>query len=279
MIVRRWSQRWRWLAVAAAGSGLAVGLHARVADACSCLPSSVETSYAASSDVVSVVPLLGFSAASEQRYIAQVTRTFKGCAKQERLVLLTTPSSSAACGSELEIGTEYLINGDRRGSVLGVPRLGFTLCGYNLPTGSLSARDREFLDGRSVCCGGDCQCADGTQPVLCFANPCDVTPACEQAVRCEANYCGGCNAEFHDESGAAVCQAEPGACSSDDDCVQTGCSGQICAAEDVVTSCEFRDEFACFQDPEITTCGCDGGRCAFAETAALDACLEAASGG
>lgn len=269
----------RWLGIVGASAGLAVMLHAGTADACSCLPSSVESSYQSSSDVVTATPLLGFFTATEQLYLAQVTATFKGCTTQGRLVLLTTPSSSAACGASLELGTEYLINAGRDGSAFGLPRLGFNLCGYNLPADDLSAHDREYLAGRSVCCGEECRCADGSDPVACFANPCDVTPACEEAARCEANYCGGCNAEFYDESGRAVCGPEAptaGACSSDTDCFRTGCSGQICAAEDVLTTCEFREEFACFQDPAITTCGCDDGRCTFDATPALEACLAAA---
>lgn len=282
MGVPKQSHAQRWLGVASMSAGLAVVLQARIADACSCTPSSVESSYQFSSDVVTATPLFGFVVGSEQRYLAHVTATFKGCTKKGRLVLLTTPSSSATCGSSLQPGTQYLINGDRDGSAFGLPKLGFNLCGYNLPADELSAHDLQFLSGRTVCCGDECRCADGSQPVACFANPCEVTPACEEAVRCEANYCGGCNAELYDEAGRAVCQPEapePGACSTDSDCFQTGCSGQLCAAQDVITTCEFREEFACFQDPATTTCGCDGGRCAFADTPELEACLAAAGDG
>ena len=40
-------------------------------------------------------------------------------------------------------------------------------------------------------------CPDGTQPVNCFVDPCQYAqcPAVEGA-ECEANYCGGCNAEW-----------------------------------------------------------------------------------
>jgi eight-cysteine-cluster-containing protein len=273
----RWSQARRWLEVGTASAGLALAVQPRAAQACSCLPSSVEVDYRSSSDVVTALPLFGYSLGSEQRYLAHVTGTFKGCVKVGRFVVLTTPSSSAACGASLESGTEYLINGDRDGSVLGLPRLAITLCGHNVPVDDLSRREREFLDGRTVCCGDDCRCADGSEPVQCFANPCDVAPACAEAASCEAHYCGGCNAELYDESGQAVCEAGAvGSCGSDADCIQTGCSGQVCATEDVVTTCEFREEFACYQDPAVTSCGCNGGRCAFADTAELDACLEAA---
>lgn len=280
MIAHRWDQTRRWSggAVLAASSALAA-LQPRAAGACSCLPSSVESSYGASSDVITAVPLLGYCTATEQRYLAQVTAAFKGCVGAGEVVILSTPGSSAACGAELELGVEYLINAAAAGAFLGVPRLSFSLCGYNLPTAELSTQDEAFLAGRNVCCGDECRCADGTAPVLCFADPCDVTPACDAAARCEANYCGGCNAEFYDAGGAAVCLAEPAACASDADCFQTGCSGQICAAEDVITTCEYREEYACYQDAAITTCGCTGGQCGFAASEELAACLEAAGGG
>jgi eight-cysteine-cluster-containing protein len=276
MTIVRWNQARRWLGRALVVTGPAFVLQPSVAEACSCVASTVESSYGGSSDVLSAIPLFGYCTASEQHYIAHVTAAFKGCADPDQLVILTTPPDSAACGAELELGTEYLINAERAGTFFGVPKLSFNLCGYNLPTADLTAHDRTFLDGRTVCCGGECQCADGTQPVLCFANPCDVTAACDEAARCEANYCGGCNAEFYDEAGNAVCQAEPPGCGSDTDCVQTGCSGQICAAQEVITTCEFREEYACYQDPAVTTCGCNDGQCAFAPTPELAACLEEA---
>ena len=49
--------------------------------------------------------------------------------------------------------------------------------------------------------GGQHLCPDGSYPVLCFVNPCDVEscPAYPSA-RCRPNYCtGGCVAEFFDE--------------------------------------------------------------------------------
>jgi hypothetical protein len=34
---------------------------------------------------------------------------------------------------------------------------------------------------------------------------------------------------------------------SEGQCIRTGCSGQVCAEEDVVTTCEWRDEYACYR--------------------------------
>jgi eight-cysteine-cluster-containing protein len=128
-----------------------------------------------------------------------------------------------------------------------------------------------------ACAEPDSVCPDGSEPVQCFADPCSVTPACAEAVSCVANYCGGCNAEFFDARGNRVCLDASGDCSSDADCTVTGCSGQICAAEPVVSTCEFRPEYACYADPEITGCGCNAGRCDWARTDELAECL--ANGG
>jgi eight-cysteine-cluster-containing protein len=33
-----------------------------------------------------------------------------------------------------------------------------------------------------------------------------------------------------------------------DECVITGCSGQICADEEVTTTCEYKEEYACYKE-------------------------------
>ena len=49
------------------------------------------------------------------------------------------------------------------------------------------------------------RCRDGSEPVNCFADPCEVSscPAFPNA-RCVANFCGGCNATYFDENGNDV---------------------------------------------------------------------------
>jgi hypothetical protein len=67
----------------------------------------------------------------------------------------------------------------------------------------------------------------------------------------------------------AVC--EPIAPPPGDDCFKTGCSGHVCADEDVITTCEFRPEYACYQQ---ATCERQpDGRCGFTPSADLAACL------
>jgi hypothetical protein len=55
------------------------------------------------------------------------------------------------------------------------------------------------------------------------------------------------------------------------ECVKTGCSGQICADENVFSTCEFRPEYACYR--EATCERQDDGTCGWTETAELSACL------
>lgn len=58
-------------------------------------------------------------------------------------------------------------------------------------------------------------------------------------------------------------------------CFATGCSGQVCADEDVVTTCEYRDEYACYSAAECRRQ--EDGQCGFTPTPELQACLEAAA--
>ena len=55
-------------------------------------------------------------------------------------------------------------------------------------------------------------------------------------------------------------------------CFKTGCSGQVCADEEVVTTCEFRPEYECYK-----TAKCErqaNGQCGFTDTPELRRCLR-----
>jgi eight-cysteine-cluster-containing protein len=55
------------------------------------------------------------------------------------------------------------------------------------------------------------------------------------------------------------------------ECRATGCSGQICADEDMFSTCEYRPEYACYQS---ATCERQtDGQCGWTPTPALQACL------
>ncbi|MBX3192198.1 MAG: hypothetical protein KF819_34735 [Labilithrix sp.] len=70
-----------------------------------------------------------------------------------------------------------------------------------------------------------------------------------------------------------VCVEKPtGAeCVPQPPCVKTGCSGHVCSDRSVITTCEFRPEYACYQQ---ATCERQAnGQCGFTQTPALQACL------
>ena len=55
-------------------------------------------------------------------------------------------------------------------------------------------------------------------------------------------------------------------------CFRTGCSGQVCADEEVVTTCEYRTEYECYK-----TAKCERqatGKCGFTDTPELRRCLK-----
>jgi len=188
-------------------------LNAGDAQACSCMEPSVETSYYQNSDVLKVRVLRSITLGSNRYYLAKTRETFKGCIGARRWVILQTASSSAACGADYEVGRSYLIHGERAGGFWGIPFLSVHGCNYDVRWSQLTSEDRAFIYSRYNCCGERCECTDGSEPVECFADPCEFQ-SCDEGV-CEANYCGGCNAEFFNELGELVCTDE---CSSDADC-------------------------------------------------------------
>ena len=55
-------------------------------------------------------------------------------------------------------------------------------------------------------------------------------------------------------------------------CVKTGCSGQICADGQRMSTCEFRPEYACYAQAECKRQS--NGQCGFSKTPALVTCLN-----
>jgi hypothetical protein len=203
---------------------LLVGASSRRAEACSCVVPTVENGYNNSTDVVTAAVSFGFRLGGTQYYFARVQRVFKGCLDADDWVVLKTPTDGAACGVDLSL-RRYLLNAHADGQQFGLPALRIGLCGYNHLVSDLSEEDLAFLDGRTVCCGDECACADGSQPVQCFVDPCSVAPECSLG-ECVANYCGGCNAEFYNTTGDAVCGPGDSECFGDEDCS----SGEWCRA-------------------------------------------------
>jgi hypothetical protein len=198
---------------------LLVAATAPEARACSCLPADLPTIYN-QSDAVLRVRVLSQRVRDDGRivYTARVVTTYKGCAQKRQLVPLVTAPNDGLCGVRLEIGGDYLVSGHRRGRGRAVA---IGSCGATGPFRSLTPEAREYLDTRFNCCGETCGCVR-SEPVQCFADPCDVA-SCPDGI-CTSNYCGGCRAEFAAPDGANVCQP----CESERDCPLLG---QTCDAE------------------------------------------------
>ena len=58
-------------------------------------------------------------------------------------------------------------------------------------------------------------------------------------------------------------------------CLATGCSGQICSDEDVITTCEYKEEYACYKTAkcERQNSPAGGGKCGWTPTEELVSCL------
>lgn len=60
------------------------------------------------------------------------------------------------------------------------------------------------------------------------------------------------------------------------DCRKTGCSEEVCAAQDVVTTCEWRPQYACYRAASCRRLS--SGECGFVRNATLDQCLAQTGG-
>ena len=88
-------------------------------------------------------------------------------------------------------------------------------------------------------------------------------------VRCPGAYC---------DNGQCKCpEIEPTEvkeCTTDNDCVAGGCSGTVCQSKDaepIFTTCEWREEYACYKE---INCGCVNGKCQWKKTKEFEDCVE-----
>src|SRR5262245_61430927 len=173
-----------------------------VADACSCVPQTIESAWFDSTDTFVADVRRVRVGARQQVYEVEVKHAYKGCLTNGEIVNVVTPIDSAACGVALTVGSEVIL------TATATPQgtYAISLCGVNKATAQLTVDERAFLSGRLVVCQdrGTEICADGTQPVVCVIDPCTVE-TCAVPSTCFANYCGGCNAEFWDAQGFPVC--------------------------------------------------------------------------
>lgn len=128
-----------------------------------------------------------------------------------------------------------------------------------------------YVDKSEQCpdfCGGP----DGNMVVRCVDNRCVqmyeclVDGDCEEGQRCKNNRCYGKKTE---EKGTGKT-----GCESDSDCIRGGCSGTVCQSKDeepIMTTCEFRPEYECY---EMIECSCVEGECQWEETGEFNQCVE-----
>lgn len=71
---------------------------------------------------------------------------------------------------------------------------------------------------------------------------------------------------------AGTPEPDPGdATAGGGECKPTGCSATVCSDEEVMTTCEFKPEYACYK---TATCARQAdGACGWTKSAELDACL------
>jgi hypothetical protein len=189
-------------------SALTITLLVACAEACKCPVAPIKTQYykdSVSRVVRAVVVLKWPPSVTAQTpkiyYQIEVKQAFKGCAKP-RMVWVSTASSSAACGANLEVGTEYLLFLYESGNALTT-----NSCSSNALFKDVSESDRAFLNSRRVCCGNACACADGSPPADCPRDPCapPQKAPCAEAVKCVARFCGFCRAEWFNSAGLPAC--------------------------------------------------------------------------
>lgn len=101
--------------------------------------------------------------------------------------------------------------------------------------------------------------------------------ACYEAASCERQSNGACGWTPTPELETCLSAGEEPPVAPLDPCVRTGCSGQICADSERITTCEYRPEYACYADAECARQG--DGTCGWTPTDTLRTCLDDNAGG
>ncbi len=73
------------------------------------------------------------------------------------------------------------------------------------------------------------------------------------------------------ETSSSVTTSVSSVTSSPKTCKITGCSSQVCADEDVVTDCMYREEYVCYQKAKCEVQ--NDGKCGWTLTSEIQACL------
>ena len=115
-----------------------------VAEACSCVPQTLESAWFDSTDTF-VGEVLQVRVGQRQVYRVEVKHTFKGCLVSGDVVTIETPLDSAACGETLTVGSEVLLTATESLTAPLPGTYAISLCGYNRLTSVLTADERAMF--------------------------------------------------------------------------------------------------------------------------------------
>ena len=193
---------WKWIAMAAfAIMGLAAPTSA---EACTCLPQDIVQGYRNYDHVIAGRVLRARTAGQWLVYDVWLWQTAKSCLPEGRVVQVGTHQSSAACGTTLQVGGDYVLFAQSV-EIGGVRRAITNSCAPNTLAQDITLSDWEFLGSRQMDCP-DQVCSGGQPLAACFTDPCLVSScAADPTATCEPNYCGGCYAEWYSTSEELVC--------------------------------------------------------------------------
>lgn len=72
-------------------------------------------------------------------------------------------------------------------------------------------------------------------------------------------------------------QNPPDFCTDNFMCITAGCSNTLCVSvqdEPVFSTCEYKYEYACYQNKSLATCGCVENTCQWITQPGFDACVK-----
>jgi hypothetical protein len=130
------------------------------------------------------------------------------------------------------------------------------------PTGAFCDPDELPPCGPPVCCPEGALCGALDLPV-CEERCCAAGEACADLPPCNR---GCCPSGAPCRPGQIVCEEAPVTC------VVTGCSGELCAAAEVASTCEFLPEYACYGSAICAEQA--NGSCGWTRTDELELCLR-----
>jgi eight-cysteine-cluster-containing protein len=156
--------------------------------------------------------------------------------------------------------------------------------GTDKTTGNCYMGNKQYYDAnvdKTKDCPDFCTGIAGNMMIKCIDNRCTQTfgcvidDECDEGKRCVNNRCAEQDATTPIPPPIVKTPNTPSSgCNSDSDCTTGGCSGTICQAKKsppVITTCEYRPEYACYRQIQ---CGCVNGACTWKEDANFKTCVK-----